>query len=263
MARDGKMPELTDEQLEKQILESLRDQIPTNRMPAEWSNPSAIYAALAARLKADCLTFPDELPGRHGLVVEKVLDEMRLHDGQRNGVLTGIVVELDQHSSRPLAAASCVDFLRIFPLRALLPIIRARAEGSYRKHNVPADDISDQGAEVVRRILRQLNTGKAPDRNTGAFCATICDRVLADYGRNKKRNRVFTGDEADAGGQVESDDRPEWWAIENLSLDELDEKSRKIIMLRRCRYSLTEIAASVGVSARTVKRVIDDYRERS
>jgi DNA-directed RNA polymerase specialized sigma24 family protein len=263
MARDGKMPELSDEQLEKQILESLRDQTPTDRMPAGWSNSSAIYGALAARLKADCLTFPEELPGARGLVVEKVLAEMRLHDGQRNGVLTGIVVELDQHSSRPLAAASCVDFLRIVPLRALLPIIRARAEGSYRKHDVPADDVSDQGAELVRRISRKLNTGKAPHGNTGAFCATIRDRVLADYGRKKTRNRVFTGDDGDVGGQVESDDRPEWRAIDNLSLDELDDKRRKIIMLRRCRYTLTEIAASVGVSARTVKRVIDDYRERS
>jgi DNA-directed RNA polymerase specialized sigma24 family protein len=262
MTRDGKMPELTDEQLEKQILESLRGQIPTDRMPAGWSKSSAIYGALAARLKADILTFPEELPGARGLVVEKVLAEMRLHDGQRNGVLAGIVVELDQHSSRPLAAASCVDFLKILAIRASLPIIRARAE-AYYKQNVPADDVSDLGADDARCILKKLDTGTAPDGNTGAYCAKVCRGVLVDYRREKTRNRVFTGDDGDVGSQVESDDRPEWWAIENLSLDELDGKSRKIIMLRRCRYTLTEIAVIVGVSPRTVKRVIDDYRERS
>jgi DNA-directed RNA polymerase specialized sigma24 family protein len=263
MTRDGKMPELTDEQLEKQILESLRGQIPADRMPAGWSDRSATYAALAVRLKADCLTFPDELPGPHGLVVEKVLEEMRLKDDQRNEVLTGIVLELNQYAQRPLAAASCIDLLKIFTLRASLQIIRERAQGFFYKQRVPGDNISDLGGEVVGRILRQLNTGKAPHGNTGSWCSPIPYCVWVDYGRKTDRNRVFLGDDSDAGTQSQSFESPAEQAIENLSIEELDPVTRAIIVAYRWGFSFKEIAASVGLTTTEVRCVLRDYLERS
>ncbi len=84
-----------------QIREHVMTQMPADRMPpgGRWSEPPAIYLALAAMLKSDCLKYPDELPGPHGLVVEKVLAEMRLKDGQRNEAIERMVADLGRFLS--------------------------------------------------------------------------------------------------------------------------------------------------------------------
>jgi DNA-directed RNA polymerase specialized sigma24 family protein len=257
---------MVDEQLERQIREHVIGQMPVDRMPpgGQWSEPPAIYLALAAMLKSDCLKYPDELPGPHGLVVEKVLAEMRLKDGQRHEAIERMVADLRRFlSGSVIPAATCVDFLKIVTLRSLMPIIRTRAEGYAYKRNVLADDVSDLGGEVVGRILRQLDTGKAPDDNAGAYYARTCYTTWVDYGRKMDRNREFVGDEEDAGSLAQSDDWPSERAIENLSIDELDDERRQVIILWRCGYKPPEIAKKTELKVAKVKRIICDYLERS
>lgn len=254
MARVLSNSNFRDDEIERRIRESLSaDRI------SVWNEASSIYFALATALKASCVESPTELSAPYGLVVEDIFSVMGLSEGQRSNTVAMLVIEVDRY--RATAALRCVDFLRIVAVRALLPIIRERAEGFFYKKHIPNDDIEDLGSELAERILRNLDKGKVPNGNAGAYYANACKWLLREYYRRRGRKREFVGDDGDAGNVARSSDRPGKRAIENLSIEELDPISRAIVTAWRRGDSLKEIAAALGVAVGQVRQTIRDYIE--
>lgn len=243
-----------DDQREIQIRESLgicRPGIPRGQPP-----DAATLAILARAIVSNCCVEPIGSISAVAQIFNEAYDSLGLDDEERAEFKSEIVVEFERRPPKLLKAATYVDFVKIVALRSALPAIQARATRFFYRKGVPFAMIEELSGDVVVKVLKSLDSGKAYRGNAGAFVAKIRFRVLIDsWRRQKHRDKMLnnrSGPEA-----VERDDsarRKNWFLlIENLAPD-----WRAIVERIRWEGKIRDAAKALGMSTKKLRAFLQE-----
>jgi len=205
---------------------------------------------LADAVKRYLLSDPDGEVPPYAQVIEEVMKTVVSCDEEQTAARRGVLTELDRWSTKPWESATLVDFLRTIAARALMPAIWAQSKAFFRRKGITVADSEDRGTVVIEKLLIALKSGKAPRGNFGAYVSMTRLRVLFDYFRKLRRTRARFADASDAVDRAEANDSLAKHSMLDCLIKELPPIQRAIFARRSRGDSWTEIAGTLGITAK-------------